>query len=162
MRRALIAGADTAEISELARKAGHLFGDSCAFYALELDTSSVDPALAWGTAQPVVRRFSVAADDGAERFGEPEKAKSTGVRRPLGSDGDVAPTILDIAHDFAADVIVTAARSQGWFARMFSGSAARDLLDTSDIPVLMVNLGRCATPGEESTDGPSSATAQPE
>jgi len=138
MTRALIAGADNQEIADLALAAHSLLGAECSFLALQLDTSTTDPELAWGTSRPVVRQLVIEPEPGdvPARY---SVTMSTGIEHPLGTDGDAAPTILDAAHANGVDLIVTAVRSQGWFARVFSGSAALDLLDGTDLPVLLIN-----------------------
>lgn len=139
MTRALIAGADADEIAELVRVARTVLAPSCSYLSLEIDTSTTDPKLAWGTEGPVLRQLEIADAETGDVSTQPAVTMSSGSERPLGPDGDVAPAILEAARAAGVDVIVTAVRPQGWFARVFSGSAALELLDASEIPVLMVN-----------------------
>ena len=46
MLRALIAGSDADEITDLAPRATRLFGTSCNYFAIEADQTTTDPALA--------------------------------------------------------------------------------------------------------------------
>jgi len=51
---------------------------------------------------------------------------------------DVAQTIVDAAHDSDATSIVFTPRESGRWAKLLSGDVSRKLLDTSDIPVLVL------------------------
>jgi len=51
---------------------------------------------------------------------------------------DVARTIVDAAHDSDATAIVFTPREGGRWAQLLSGDVSQKLLDTSDIPVLVL------------------------
>jgi hypothetical protein len=125
--RALVVGGDTEGVTKLTDVVIALLGPGCEVAAIELDTSSVDSQLAWGTAGPRVRPITpLTCDRGA--LGE----------QPLAEDGDTWKAIVDAAHRTEADVIVVLRRHQHWLSRVFSGSAARDLIEHSELPVLVV------------------------
>ncbi len=139
MTRALIAGADAVEIAHLVRVARTVLAPSCSYLSLEIDTSTTDPKLAWGTEGPVLRQLEIADAETGDVSAQPAVTMSSGTERPLGPDGDVAPAVLEAARAAGVDVIVTAVRPRGWLARVFSGLAELDLLNASEIPVLIVN-----------------------
>jgi nucleotide-binding universal stress UspA family protein len=56
----------------------------------------------------------------------------------LGTVGDGADAILEIAHEHHADVLVVGDHQHGWFTRIFGGSVAEDLRRHADVPVLIV------------------------
>ncbi len=56
---------------------------------------------------------------------------------PLSATGDVAESIMQAAHEHGVDLIVVGWSDKGWFGRLLEGSVARDIVRTSDVPVLV-------------------------
>jgi nucleotide-binding universal stress UspA family protein len=56
----------------------------------------------------------------------------------VGTVGDRAEAILEVAHERRADVVVVGAHEHGWFTRLFGGSVADDVRKHADVPVLIV------------------------
>ena len=56
---------------------------------------------------------------------------------PLSATGDVAESIVRAAHEHGVDLIVVGWTDKGWFGRLLEGSVARDIVRTSDVPVLV-------------------------
>ncbi len=56
----------------------------------------------------------------------------------LGVVGDPAGTIIDVAVEHSADVIVVGTHERGWLTRLLTSSVADDVLRESPIPVLVV------------------------
>ena len=128
--RVLVVGADRNELTALASLVGCLLGQRAELLAVELDTSSVDPALAWGTEGP---RVVVLPSPDA-----PPPA-AAGVEQPLAEAGDSWKAIVDVAARHHVHVVAIVDRHQRWFSRVFSGSAARDLIAQAQVPVLLVS-----------------------
>jgi hypothetical protein len=128
--RALVVGRDGSEIEVLTDIARVRVGPDCEVIALELDTTSVDPDLAWGTAMPHLRPIDRCAD--TTFLGD----------QPLPEDGTTWKAILAAAEHSGAEVIVIARRPQSWLGRVLLGSAANDLVEHSDRPVVVVDVER--------------------
>ncbi len=56
----------------------------------------------------------------------------------LGIVGDPANTIIDVALEHSADVIVVGTHERGWLTRLLSSSVADEVRRESPIPVLLV------------------------
>jgi nucleotide-binding universal stress UspA family protein len=56
----------------------------------------------------------------------------------LGIVGDAAGSIIDVAVDHAADVIVVGTHERGWLTRLLTSSVADEVRRESPIPVLVV------------------------
>lgn len=139
----LVVGADTAEVSALGDYVTTLLDGRCDLLAIEMDTTSVDPELAWGTEGPNVVRLT---SDGAT-------AASTAEEEPLAEDGDSWKAIVDAAERHHVDVIALVHRRQPWYSRLLSGSAARDVVAHADHPVLLVPQHALGTGDRAPRDG---------
>lgn len=151
MVRALVVGETDGEIARLVSIAEGLL-DLEATLALQIDSSSIDPELAWGTAKPVVRSVQGAegCDEACRDEGPLDRdgQRSDGTEQPLAVDGETARTVLEVAHRYDVAVIVTtSATERRWFARVLAGSAADDLVRTSDVPLLLVRADDDREPG---------------
>jgi nucleotide-binding universal stress UspA family protein len=60
----------------------------------------------------------------------------SGHEQPLAEDGDSWKAIVVAARRYDVDLVN---KRQGWFSRLFSGSAAQDLVTHADWPVLLVS-----------------------
>jgi nucleotide-binding universal stress UspA family protein len=56
----------------------------------------------------------------------------------VGTVGDRADAILDVAHEQHADVLVIGAHEHGWLSRLFGGSVAEEVRKHADLPLLIV------------------------
>lgn len=148
--RALLVGGDRAEIATLGTLVDDLLGDRAELLAMELDTSSVDPTLAWGTEGPRVV---------ALRSPDAPPPAAAGVEQPLPEDGDSWRAIADAAGRHHAHVVVIVNRHQRWFSRVFSGSAARDLVTHAQVPVLLVSDATLERTSSLEPTGPAIASA---
>jgi nucleotide-binding universal stress UspA family protein len=143
MTKVLIA-ADTSETSVHSAQVAHsLFGDSAEYLVVNVDRSMND-AMAWGAAYPLVMPMpSVSDDDAALQRAEDvaadvKKSADLPAAESLGEVGDPASAIIQAAHEHGVDVIVVGSHTHSWFSRLFTGSVSSDLLREADIPVLVV------------------------
>lgn len=125
--RVLLVGKSLDEVLALRAAAARVVGNDIELLALQAESASSDAELAWGTKRLEVRRLAA----GGDSFGP-------GVAQPLGPDGDVWKAVADAAHDHGVDLVAIASHHQGWFRRVFKGSAACDVLERCDLPVLAV------------------------
>lgn len=126
--RVLIVGASDEEIAALSEVALRFITPDAEVFGLEAEAVSSDAELAWGTKHLEIRRLPGDRGDPLE----------PGASQPLGEDGDVGTAIIEAAHRNGVEVVVVASHRQGWLRRVFAGSAAHDLLDHADFPVLAV------------------------
>ena len=127
--RVLVVGADTAEVTVLGAYVRTLFHGRCDLLAIEIDTTSVDPALAWGTEGP-----RVVALDPIDATPTP----TPGEEQPLAEDGDSWKAIAAAAKRHHVHLIALVNIRQSWYSRWLSGSAARDVAAHAQHPVLLV------------------------
>jgi nucleotide-binding universal stress UspA family protein len=131
--RVLVVGRDGDEVSDVASVVTDLLQRRCTIVSMELDTSSVDPSLAWGTEGPRVVEHRAGPLRGA--VDEPD---STGEEQPLPEDGDTWKAIAHAARRYDIQLVAAVEKQQGWWSRLFSGSAAHDLVVNAGWPVLLV------------------------
>lgn len=127
--RVLVVGGNGDEIAALGAVVDLLLDGRCDTLAMQLDTSSVDPTLAWGTEGPRVVELTRTT---AHRAGE------VGQEQPLPEDGDSWKAITAAAERYDVHLIAAVQKRQRWLSRLLSGSAARDLLDRTDWPLLLI------------------------
>jgi len=92
-------------------------------------TSPMDPSFAIEAAQSAGKEFLAEATAQARGSGVTTKAVSL--------DGDPVSSILDLAQQIKADLIVVGSHGRGGIPRALLGSVAEGLLRKSDIPVLI-------------------------
>lgn len=140
-RRVLVVGRDGPEVLSLHEAVEALLARGTAYLALELDTTSQDPALAWGTELPIVRDLvpplegSIVQPEQESTSQEPGRSAE-----PLAEDGDSWRAINGAARRYNVDLVVMSVPRQSWISRLFSGSAAGELVANGDVPVLLVHL----------------------
>ena len=150
MTRILLALDDT-EAARLAAETAHtLFGDAADYLAVYV---SADPeatsSMTWGSvygypfgAAPVLlddmARSAADVVDSA-RAEASRRAADAGVEaEALGEVGDPAHAISRAARDHAVDLIVVGHGHRSWLRSLFDPSVTDDLIDTTDIPVMVV------------------------
>ena len=126
--RVLVVGANPREIEVLRDAVVRFLVSDVEIFGLEVEAASSDAALAWGTKHLEIRRLP--GTDGG--------SLGPGATQPLGEDGDVGRAIIEVAHRNGVEVVVVASHRRGWLRRVFAGSAAHDLLDHADFPVIAV------------------------
>jgi nucleotide-binding universal stress UspA family protein len=158
--RLLIAYDGSPSSATAVRVTASLFPDARAAVA----TVSSEPTVHAGTAVPVLPGTSPAAvqqaieELGAEARRQADATAEQAVEqaRTLGLDAErltVRPTgpawaaLLDAAHRFDADVLISGTRGRGAFARALLGSTSSSLLHNTDIPLLVVPDGGGALDG---------------
>lgn len=124
--RALIVGDSLEEIQALRATSTGMVGRDAPVIALEASRNSADMDLIWST-HPV-KIYELTDTDHRE--------PGVLVEEFCSDDADVWKVIVDAAHRYEVDVIVIAGHRRGWLRRLVSGSAARDLLNHSDVPIL--------------------------
>lgn len=60
----------------------------------------------------------------------------------IASATDVASGMIDVAHHYGADAIVVGTHRRSSLQRFFIGSTAQDILQNSDVPVIVVPVDR--------------------
>ncbi|MGH9133832.1 MAG: universal stress protein [Ilumatobacteraceae bacterium] len=145
------------------RTAHRLFGDDVSYLLLNVGTGRYVPVpfipsevgmispLAWG---PLVQSQDTAVEARADSGPESDVltdaevaeiiARQTGEEgglpdaTALGTVGDPASAIVDVAVEHAADLIVVGTHERGWLTRLLSPSIADEVRRASPIPVLVV------------------------
>ena len=150
MTKILLALDDTEEARTAAETAHRLFGDSVEYLAVYV---SADPeatsSMTWGSvygypfAAPPVLLDDIArsATEVVEtaRTEASRRAAEAGVEaEALGEVGDPAHAISRAAHDHGVDLIVVGHAARGWLRSLFDPSVTDDLIDSTDIPVMVV------------------------
>jgi nucleotide-binding universal stress UspA family protein len=142
--------------------AHRLFGDDADYLVLNVGAGSYVPVpifpsevgmitpMAWA---PIVHPHGVAGDAGRDVaesavISEADVAETIAQRTgeegglpdatALGIVGDPAGSIIDVAVDHAADVIVVGTHERGWLTRLLTSSVADEVRRESPIPVLVV------------------------
>lgn len=141
MTKVLIA-ADSTETSVAAARVAHrLFGDTAEYLVVNVDRTMND-ALAWGAAYPMVLPLPEDDPDAATRAEHVAAEVADEAHLPsaesIGDTGDPAHAIINAAHEHGVDVIVVGAHQRSWLSRLFSGSVTSDIVREADIPVLVV------------------------
>ena len=62
------------------------------------------------------------------------------------AQGPAAPTLLDIAGEIVADLIVTGRRGRGDLAELVIGSVSHDLVHLASLPVVVVPAPEAGAP----------------
>jgi nucleotide-binding universal stress UspA family protein len=142
--------------------AHRLFGDDADYLVLNVGAGSYVPVpifpsevgmitpMAWA---PIVHPHGVAGDAGRDVaesavISEADVAETIAQRTgeegglpeatALGIVGDAAGSIIEVAVDHAADVIVVGTHERGWLTRLLTSSVADEVRRESPIPVLVV------------------------
>jgi nucleotide-binding universal stress UspA family protein len=142
--------------------AHRLFGDDADYLVLNVGAGSYVPVpifpsevgmitpMAWA---PIVHPHGAAGDAGRDVaesavISEADVAETIAQRTgeegglpaatALGIVGDPAGSIIDVAVDHAADVIVVGTHERGWLTRLLTSSVADEVRRESPIPVLVV------------------------
>ncbi len=142
--------------------AHRLFGDGAEYLVLNVGSGSYVPVpifpsevamitpMAWAPiAHPHVAGGDVRSDSAESAVSTDADvaetiAKQTGQEggladaMALGIVGDPAGSIIDVAVDHAADVIVVGTHERGWLTRLLTSSVADEVRRESPIPVLVV------------------------
>lgn len=92
--------------------------------------AEVAPMVGEGVPDPVHRAEDVARN-AAERAGLDNA-------EPVGEVGDPAELIVGSAVHHACDVIVVGSHDRGWLSRLVSPSVSNEVMDASEIPVLVI------------------------
>ena len=143
MTKVLIAAESSENSIAAARAALALFGDTAEYLVVNVDRTMND-AMAWGAAYPLVMPLPGPTDDpnALQRAEDVATDVAESAKLPaaesIGDVGDPAYAIIQAAHQHAVDVIVVGSHAHGWFSRLFTGSVSNDLLREADIPVLVV------------------------
>lgn len=125
--RMLLVGQSLDELLALRAVVTRLAGPAVELLAVQADSASNDPELAWGRRRLELRRLAL---DAAEF--EPDG------NEPLGSDGDVWQAVVGAARRHRVDLIAITSHPQSWIKRLVKGSAAADVVEHSGVPVLAV------------------------
>lgn len=162
MTTVLIAVDQTDSSVHAVETAHRLFGDSAEYLVLNVGGGTYVPItifpgemglispIAWAPMDPA--EISAGDLDTDREVGEPRTdadaaetiAKLTGEEGglpeavALGIVGDPANTIIDVALEHSADVIVVGTHERGWLTRLLSTSVADEVRRESPIPVLLV------------------------
>lgn len=142
--------------------AHRLFGDDADYLVLNVGAGSYVPVpifpsevgmitpMAWA---PIVHPHGVAGDAGRDVaesavISEADVAETIAQRTgeegglpgatALGIVGDAPGSIIEVAVDHAADVIVVGTHERGWLTRLLTSSVADEVRRESPIPVLVV------------------------
>jgi nucleotide-binding universal stress UspA family protein len=142
--------------------AHRLFGDDADYLVLNVGAGSYVPVpifpsevgmitpMAWA---PIVHPHGAAGDVGRDVaesavISEADVAETIAQRTgeegglpkatALGIVGDAAGSIIEVAVDHAADVIVVGTHERGWLTRLLTSSVADEVRRESPIPVLVV------------------------
>lgn len=150
MTKILLALDETEAARAAAETAYQLFGDGAEYLAVYV---SADPeatsAMTWGSvygypyaAPPVLlddlARSATEVVDTA-RAEASRRAADAGVdATALGEIGDPAHAISRAAHDHGADLIVVGHGHRSWLRSLFDPSVTDDLIDSTDVPVMVV------------------------
>jgi len=153
---------DATDASVHAVETAHrLFGDDADYLVLNVGGGSYVPVPIFPGASPVspmawapVVQSQLAAEElviesaASEVISDTEVAetiaKQTGEEgglaeaTALGTVGDAAGSIIEVALEHAADVIVVGSKERGWLARLLTSSVADEVRRESPIPVLAV------------------------
>ena len=167
MTRVLIAVDATEESVHAAEVASRLFGTEAEYLAVSVVDVGVGAGdmrwwdTAWGTSYPVpygsVWRptgFVRSVDPAAEaEFGSPTEmarraaedtargaAEESGLMaaETVGEIGDPADVITNAGAEWSADVIVLGTHDRSWFGRLLHGSVGKDVIEHSQVPVLVI------------------------
>ena len=161
MTTVLIAVDQTDSSVHAVETAHRLFGDSAEYLVLNVGGGTYVPItifpgesgmispIAWAPMSPETSAGGVDSDGGVGEVrtdaDEAETiAKHTGEEGglpeavALGSVGDPASAIIDVALEHSADVIVVGTHERGWLTRLLSTSVADEVRRESPIPVLLV------------------------
>jgi nucleotide-binding universal stress UspA family protein len=158
----LIAVDETESSVHAVQTAHRLFGDDADYLVLNVGSGTYMPVavfpsdvamitpLVWVPMEPP----EPGADDAGSNDGSDEVssdaevseaiAKLTGDEgglpeaTTLGVVGDPADSIIDVAVEHSADVIVVGTHERGWLTRLLTSSVADEVLRESPIPVLVV------------------------
>lgn len=125
--RMLLVGQSLDELLALRAVVTRLVSPAVELFAVQADSASTDPELAWGRRRLELRRLAL---DGAEL--EPD------VHELLGSDGDVWQAVVGAAQRHRVDLIAITSHPQSWIRRLLKGSSAADVVEHSGVPVLTV------------------------
>lgn len=125
--RVLLVSHHEQELSALHDAARRIVGPNAVMLALDADSSGHDVELAWGRKALELREL-----DAAGKFASPAATQ------PVDADGDVWKAIVDTAHRNRVDLVAIASHPTGWLHRLLKGSAAHDMLEHGDLPVLAV------------------------
>jgi nucleotide-binding universal stress UspA family protein len=88
------------------------------------------------------------------------RAQRAGVRaESMLKEGDPVRTVLNVAHTYAADLIVMGSHGRRGLQRLLLGSTTEGVLREAGIPVLVMR-GGCAVPALEQLATAGSATAR--
>lgn len=151
MTKILLALDDTDAARVAAETAHRLFGDAADYLAVYV---SADPqatsSMTWGSvygypfaAPPVVLDdMARSATDVVEtaRSEASRHAMDAGVdAQAVGEIGDPAHAISRAAHEHGVDVIVVGHGHRSWLRSLFDPSVTDDLIDATNIPVLVVS-----------------------
>ena len=153
---------DATDVSVHAVETAHrLFGDDAEYLVLNVGGGSYVPVPIFPGVSPVspmawapVVRTQLVADDLVTDTGATDVISDTEVAETiakhtgeegglseataLGTVGDAASSIIEVALEHAADVIVVGTKERGWLTRLLTSSVADDVRRESPIPVLAV------------------------
>jgi nucleotide-binding universal stress UspA family protein len=150
MTKILLALDETAAARAAAETAHRLFGDDAEYLAVYV---SGDPestsSMTWGSvygypfaAPPVLlddmARSATEVVDSARASASRHAAEAGVVAEAVGEIGDPAHAISRAAHDHEVDLIVVGHGHRSWLRSLFDPSVTDDLIDNTDVPVMVV------------------------
>jgi nucleotide-binding universal stress UspA family protein len=153
MTRILLALDDTDAARTAAETAHALFGDDAEYLAVYV---TADPeatsSMTWGSvygypfgAPPVLlddmARSAIDVVESARAEASRHAAEAGVDARAVGEVGDPAHAISRAAHAHDVDVIVVGHAHRSWLRSLFDPSVTDDLIDATDIPVMVVPAG---------------------
>jgi nucleotide-binding universal stress UspA family protein len=124
--RAMLVVDEHGQPDELSERVEKLFGPRCEVLTMETDDASMDLDLAWGTDAIEVRAPATPSSPPAD------------IDEILPEDGETWRAVVEAARRHGAHVIVVAHRRRSWIRRLLQGSAAADVIEHSDLPVVVM------------------------
>lgn len=150
MTKIMLALDETDAARTAAETAHRIFGDDAEYLAVYV---TADPeatsSLTWGSvygypfaAPPVLlddlARSSTEVVETATTEAERRAVDAGVVATPVGEVGDPAHAISRAARDHGVDLIVVGHSHRSWLRSLFDPSVTDDLIDNTDIPVMVV------------------------
>lgn len=150
MTKILVALDESDSARHAARTAHELFGADAEYLAVSVASHpEATSAATWGSvygypfgaAPSVLDQLARSATDvvTAAEHDAADRADEAGLTAdPLGAIGDPAHAIARAAQRYEVDVIVVGHQHHGWLRSLLDPSVADDLVDLTDVPVLVV------------------------
>ncbi|MDW3221156.1 MAG: universal stress protein [Acidimicrobiales bacterium] len=146
----LLAADDDAASYEAALIVSDWFPDDASVVALHVgavapSTAPATPAVIGGLGYPVVALPALRAEQGriyreAREIAARAAATTDGAART--ATGDPATTIVEVAEEIGADLIVVGTGDRSWLSRLLNPSVSAGVLRDASCPVLVVRSAR--------------------